>query len=199
MKRMAVSFSALLLAWNLQAAPTYNQADTDDRQKQIDAVQGELDRLTLDELLRAARWVDVMPGAQSEESSTDKPSNKPEAGSKEQKASRENDSVRRVIRGSGSRFRDEVRSVNENTGSTSGSSFSDTDGYSGLPDQFNEDDELVDYVVEMPGGNFPEQKKDRVRVKVKRGTMKLYRQIQELDKMLIDDVVRMTGPPLKVQ
>lgn len=59
-------------------------------------------------------------------------------------------------------------------------------------DDTPDNDDLVDYVVDMPGfvtGGEPKS----IKVKAKRSKMDLIKQKQALDKMLIDDVLGMTG------
>ena len=55
-------------------------------------------------------------------------------------------------------------------------------------------DELKEYVVELPLlSDKPKAERERIKVKMKPSVMKLLKKKQELNKMLVDDVVRMTG------
>lgn len=55
----------------------------------------------------------------------------------------------------------------------------------------------IELELPLPSGNGKHQKKEKVKVKIKPEVMTLHRQIQGLNQMLIDDVVRMTGKPLQ--
>ena len=52
----------------------------------------------------------------------------------------------------------------------------------------------VDYVIDMPAA-VTKKPKRKVKVKARRGVMELHQQIQDLNGILINDVVRMTGSP----
>lgn len=54
----------------------------------------------------------------------------------------------------------------------------------------------VDYVIDMPAAIINKGKR-RVKVKARRGVMELHQQLQDLNQVLINDVTRMTGSPLR--
>ena len=55
----------------------------------------------------------------------------------------------------------------------------------------------IELELPLPTGKGKHRKKEKVKVRIKPEVMAIHRQIQGLNQMLIDDVVRMTGKPLQ--
>ena len=102
-------------------------------------------------------------------------------------------------------FREEVAKIEKETlakkklrDSASGSqrhSYSSAGGYQKAKPQA---EELKEYVIDMPLlSDKPKAERERIKVKMKPGVMPLLRKKHELNKLLVDDVVRLTGKSLK--
>ena len=173
---------SLLLTGSLRAAPLPGNTGDPVREKQRQEAQQQYDRMTLEELERVARWVDVMPGEVTGASSK---AGKPKAETRNHSQTTPVPATEDVL---GSQFRDQVREVDRHSRRKKPVSGA---GREADPVPDGADDDMVDYVLEMPAGNSAGKPSNKLKVKVRRGTMKVHQQIHELNKMLIDDVVRM--------
>ncbi|MGI9275048.1 MAG: hypothetical protein ACR2PT_09435 [Endozoicomonas sp.] len=173
---------SILLAGSLKAAPMTGNTGDQDREKRRQEAREQHDRLTLEELDRLARLVDVMPGEVTGASrKTDKPKAESRTSAKRKAAPLPQGLF-------GSQFRDQVREIDRHgrNGKAASGAAREADPTSG-----ENDDDMVEYVLEMPADNSASKQPNRMKVKVRRGRMKLHQQVQELNKILIDDVVRM--------